>query len=74
MQDEQEDELVDYNEDLEYAANNGAGQSNSNTHTPVQTPISLVSDENQGEEGEENRDDPEEGQEPEEDTRSAELA
>ncbi len=72
MQNEQEDELLDYNEDPDCAGNNGSGQHMSNT--PVQSPMSLVSNENEGEEGGEDRNDLEEGQEPERDTKSAELA
>ncbi len=71
MQDEQEDELelVDYNED---PPDTGSG---SNTlplsHTPTQTPTSL---ESEGEEDEGKEKGLEEGQEPDEDTKSPELA
>ena len=45
MQNEHEDELVDYNDDPEYVAKHGQPPS----HTPPQTPIAL-NDENEGDE------------------------
>jgi hypothetical protein len=63
MQNKQEDDLVDFNEDPEYVGINSSTQHTS--HSPAQTPTSLVSDDNEGEEGEEDESGLEEGQETE---------
>jgi hypothetical protein len=67
MQNEQEDELVDYNDDPEYVAKHGQPPS----HTPPHTPIALEN-ENEGEG--EDINDLEEGRKADEDIRAAELA
>ena len=68
MQNEQEDELLDYNDDPEYTAIHGQPPS----HTPTQTPLNLDSEDEKEGEGE-GGNGLEEGQEPEENIRAAEL-
>jgi hypothetical protein len=67
MQNKSEEELLDYN-DLEEEKENGSDQGASNT--PPQTPVDLISDNDEGEEGDKNEKDLEEGQEVEIDTQS----
>ncbi len=56
---EEEDDLEDFNENLEYASLAKLAQHPS--HTRVQTPTSLISDESEGEEGDKDRNDLKEG-------------
>jgi hypothetical protein len=69
---EQEDDLVDYNEDPDYAGTSSTTQHTS--HSPAQTPTSLKSDESEGEEGDEDSNDLEEGQEIEMDSSSTQQS
>ncbi len=69
---EEDDDLVDFNDDPEYAGVSDSGQRAS--RTPPHTPDSLVSDDHEDEEDNEDEDDLEEGQETEMDTQSTNQA
>jgi hypothetical protein len=67
MQNKSDDELIDYNE-LEEERGNGSGQHTS--HSPVQTPPSLKTDDSEGEIEDEDESDLGKGQEIEMDSTS----
>ncbi len=71
MQNKADDELIDYN-DLEEEKENGLGQHTS--HSPVQTPPSLKTDDSEGEIDDEDESDLEKGQEIEMDSSSTKQA